>query len=466
MAMGSQYMDAEEIDSILRIQWKSLHSGSPYAEDYYYLAYLDKHKRRHNQAFAPAELRELAPTERTGSDSVSYVKLEGLGKIPFSNIRRPKPLMDVDPAPDPSKAENGEEEEPAKRLRPLEQEPLLAARIMIEDCMCLLLDVDDIDRMFMVASGYRDDEMQLRQRRALLMEGFAASLRLPDTSMLNVSKAPSTETRADTSDGVFLRLMALHKGRVMLARALRLLNPSPEAEARSSGGGPIRSPPLRLAWALLRNVRVLFTPGGLRAAPGAASRAGDDKAALEEQEIAIMTRTAAAGVQVLRYLDSTRAVCDCMAAIMSGDLIPKPKEGSAATDGAPPLLTPIERLLPLSHPRLSPGAQSPEWVADLLVAVLQRAGELGLSQMAIAAPDGLSGAEGLAWRASFDAFFQVISGHMAALTELYRHAMAQGIREAADYTRGIVPVNVIRATLPHANEAQRNNMQRYLQELG
>lgn len=37
MALGSQYMDAEEIDSILRIQWKSLHSGSPYAEDYYYL---------------------------------------------------------------------------------------------------------------------------------------------------------------------------------------------------------------------------------------------------------------------------------------------------------------------------------------------------------------------------------------------------------------------------------------------
>lgn len=37
LAFGSQYMDAEEIDSILRIQWKSLHSGSPYAEDYYYL---------------------------------------------------------------------------------------------------------------------------------------------------------------------------------------------------------------------------------------------------------------------------------------------------------------------------------------------------------------------------------------------------------------------------------------------
>ena len=34
--MGSKYMDAEEIESILRIQWKSLHSGAPYLEDYYY----------------------------------------------------------------------------------------------------------------------------------------------------------------------------------------------------------------------------------------------------------------------------------------------------------------------------------------------------------------------------------------------------------------------------------------------
>lgn len=34
---GSTYMGAEEIDTILRIQWKSLHSGHPYSEDYYYL---------------------------------------------------------------------------------------------------------------------------------------------------------------------------------------------------------------------------------------------------------------------------------------------------------------------------------------------------------------------------------------------------------------------------------------------
>lgn len=37
--------------------------------------------------------------------------------------------------------------------KPLEQEPLLAARIMIEDCMALLLDVEDIDRIFVAAGG-------------------------------------------------------------------------------------------------------------------------------------------------------------------------------------------------------------------------------------------------------------------------------------------------------------------------
>ena len=32
--------------------------------------------------------------------------------------------------------------------KPLEEEPLLAARMVIEDGLCLLLDVDDIDRLW------------------------------------------------------------------------------------------------------------------------------------------------------------------------------------------------------------------------------------------------------------------------------------------------------------------------------
>ena len=106
----------------------------------------------------------------------------------------------------------------------------------------------------------------------------------------------------------------------------------------------------------------------------AATKAGDDKTALEAQEIEVMSRTAAAGVQVLSRLESTRAVCDCMAAIMSGDLIPKPSQGAPAGSSPQPL-PPSERLLPLSPPSASPGSNQPEWVADLLVAVLQRAGQ-------------------------------------------------------------------------------------------
>lgn len=45
--------------------------------------------------FAPDVLRELAPAERAGGEPQAYAKLEGLGKVAFSNLRRPKPLMEV-----------------------------------------------------------------------------------------------------------------------------------------------------------------------------------------------------------------------------------------------------------------------------------------------------------------------------------------------------------------------------------
>ena len=93
-------------------------------------------------------MRELAPTEKLSGDQVSYVDLEGLGRVPFSNIRRPRPLMDV-PADDSEAAAGGKPD----RRRRLDQEPLLAARIMIEDCNCLVLDVQDIHRIFIAAAN-------------------------------------------------------------------------------------------------------------------------------------------------------------------------------------------------------------------------------------------------------------------------------------------------------------------------
>ena len=45
-------------------------------------------------------------------------------------------------------AEEASSSFPNQERRALEDEPLLAARMVVEDCMCLLLDVDDIDRLW------------------------------------------------------------------------------------------------------------------------------------------------------------------------------------------------------------------------------------------------------------------------------------------------------------------------------
>jgi DNA topoisomerase 2-associated protein PAT1 len=117
------------------------------------------------------------------------VQLDGLGRVPFSNIRRPKPIMDLNAGPAlPPRTDADNDDEPAPHT-PLEREPALAARIMIEDAMCLLLDVDDIDRL--LASPQKpQDTRSLQQRRTLLLHGLVQSLRLPDNPQ--VREVPST----------------------------------------------------------------------------------------------------------------------------------------------------------------------------------------------------------------------------------------------------------------------------------
>lgn len=104
---------------------------------------------------AHTAVRELAPTEKLSADQVAFVHLDGLGRVPFSNIRRPRPLLELGGGP--GVAEEGAEAGPGaparSRRRRLDQEPLLAARIMIEDCMSLILDVQDIDQIFVAAAG-------------------------------------------------------------------------------------------------------------------------------------------------------------------------------------------------------------------------------------------------------------------------------------------------------------------------
>lgn len=104
-------MDKEEIDRILSIQWSAVHTQAPYLEDFYYQAFVFKYFGGANAgSFAPEALRDidLDPGHKPGHDSVAFVQLEGLGKVAFSNIRRPRPLMEIDPDQQPQ--EDGRKE--------------------------------------------------------------------------------------------------------------------------------------------------------------------------------------------------------------------------------------------------------------------------------------------------------------------------------------------------------------------
>ncbi|GAB4820628.1 hypothetical protein N2152v2_007674 [Parachlorella kessleri] len=508
----SKYMDHEDIESILHMQWRPLHMGLPYVEDYYYQAFVYKHyNRRNRRTFAPESVRELAPTEKVAPDQVAFVRLEGLGKVPFSNIRRPRPLMDLNPPQDsqaeetdtgPGGADGAAAEggtatgaAAAPPSKPLEQEPLLAARIMIEDCMALLLDVEDIDRIFGAAGAAQlEAEGALRTRRVLLMEGFAVSLRLPESPVPSKAhRTPSSDElsaaaaepgsaggaggpsgRPEMGDGVFLRLMSLPKGKTLTARALRLVYPPAAAEgprsgsSQSLGGGgdtpkaagaagaggdqqPQGPPNLRVVWAVMRNLRALFS------GRTSAGRGGKDGFAAKD-DLAASSKLAVSAASLLRQLPHAHAVCDCLDAVLAGDL------DGAGLAGADALLMPL----------LAPGHKASDtqvpWLGSVLEALLQRAAELDLAPDTSAAAGPAEAAAGAElagrWRQEFDTLYTLVHRHTSALHEAFKAGREVGDAEGCAEVRGLVPIGLARTMLPLCRKAQQDELRAILVDIG
>lgn len=441
-------MDADEIDTILRIQWRSLTAGgggSTYVEDFYSQAVVEKRggplAAMAAARFAPPALRELARDEKTGGalnapgrgdggqggGGQAYVALEGLGKIPFSNVRRPKPLMDLGgfapssssaapaAADPPSAAANGGAGEGGQApVRPLDKEPALAARLVAEEAACLLLDVDDIDRLWAAAligggggngfpssgsrngsgSGARCDEGLLRQRRSLLMEALCRALRLPETP-----RAPRA------SDGVFLRIVALRKGRAVVGRGLRLLV-APLARRGPGAAGLKTSRPLKLVWAVLRCSADLFEADEVddEDEDQDGEEAGEGKGKKDENEnpaaAAARAVRALAAATARADLDATAAVArlaaealscletpseaaDAMAALAGGSLAERASAAAAAAGSAEGGGSPADNLLPLLSPgdggALDEAAHRRPWLGEMIVALFERAAAMGLT---------------------------------------------------------------------------------------
>ncbi|KAL5581629.1 hypothetical protein UlMin_014071 [Ulmus minor] len=398
----SKYMTSEEIESILKMQHAATHSNDPYIDDYYHQASLAKKASGSRlKHFCPSHLRELPSRSRSSGDHHSHLSADALGRLPLSSIRRPRPLLEVDP---PSTGSgDGSSEQVSER--PLEQEPMLAARITIEDGLCVLLDIDDIDRLLQFNQA-QDGGVQLRRRRQIMLEGLAASVQLVDP----LGKSSHAVGLAPKDDLVFLRLVSLPKGRKLLSRFLQLIFPGSEL-ARI------------VCMAIFRHLRFLF--GGLPAELGAAETTTN------------LAKTVSACVNGM----DLRALSACLVAVVcSSEQPPLRPLGSPAGDGA----------------------------TIILKSVLERATELLVDPHAAGSCTMPNRA---LWQASFDEFFGLLTKYCLSKYETIVQSMYSQTQpntevissEAAKAIHREMPVELLRASLPHTDEHQRKLLSDFAQ---
>jgi DNA topoisomerase 2-associated protein PAT1 len=382
----SRYMTIDEIEHISRMQHALAHGADPYIDDYYHQACLSKKSAasglRHN--FCPNLIRDPSTRTRSRDEPHAFLQVEALGRLPFSSIRRPRPLLDVDPvssSPD------------TKPVKPLDQEPMLAARITIEDGLCLVLDVDDIDRVLQF-SQVPDGGSHLIRRRHALLEEIASSLHLVDPLAPGNGTGAGTITSND--DFVFLRIVSLPKGRKLISRYLNLLH---------IGTGTSEVARV-VCMAVFRHLRFLF-----------GSMATDSS-------VAASTKTLAFSLcNCVRCMDLS-SLSACLAAVFcSGEQPPLRPIGSPAGDGA----------------------------SIALKNVLERAAELLKSSSA-----DLTVQNRALWQASFDAFFVLLTKYCTSKYDsIVQYGAGIGLEEIARAISREMPMELLRASLPHTNEAQR-----------
>ncbi|KAL1220643.1 PAT1-like protein 2 [Cardamine amara subsp. amara] len=385
----SKYMTSEEIESILKMQHSNSHSSDPYVNDYYHQARLAKKSAgsRGKPQLYPSHLKDHQSRSRSSSDQQPQVHVDALGKITLPSICRPRALLEVDDSP-PSSGQKGSEKH-------LEEEPLVAARVTIEDAFGVLIDIVDIDRTLQF-NRPQDGGAQIRRKRQILLEGLATSLQLVDP----FSKTGQKTRLTAKDDIVFLRITTLPKGRKLLTKYLQLLVPGTEI-ARV------------VCMAVFRHLRFLF--GGL------------PSDSLAAETIADLAKAVTVCVQAM----DLRALSACLAAVVcSSEQPPLRPIGSPSGDGA----------------------------SVVLVSLLERAAEVVVAVVVNPRVNNNHGNsnDGL-WRASFDEFFSLLTKYCRSK---YETIHSQNQDHTADVLEVAIkremPAELLRASLRHTNEEQRN----------
>jgi len=373
----SKYMSTEELENISRIQHAATHINDPYIDDYYHQACLARRSvdARLKHHFFPTLILDPSSRSRSKDEPHAYLKVDALGRLPFSSIRRPRPLLDVEPA--------STTEDSTLVSKSLDQEPMLAARITIEDGLSLLLDIDDIDRLLQF-SQQQDGGLQLRNRRQTLLGQLAESLQLVDPLGANKNRHLSAN-----DDLVFLRIVSLPKGQKLLSRYINLM---------VSGSDLARI----ACMAVFRHLRFVF--GNLPSDDGSAET---------------VTKLANAVAACIRGMDLS-GLSACLAAIVcSSENPPLRPLGYAAGDGA----------------------------TVIIKSVLDRATELLTEQLA---GSNYSVPNRALWQASFNAFFGLLTKYCIGKFDSLVHTM-----HTATAIRRELPIELLRASLPHTDEQQR-----------
>ncbi|XP_010440363.1 PREDICTED: protein PAT1 homolog 1 [Camelina sativa] len=388
----SKYMTSEEIESILKMQHSNSHSSDPYVNDYYHQARLAKKSagsRTKPPQLYPSHLKDHQSRSRnSSSDQQPQVHVDALGKITLPFISRPRALLEVDSPPSSGDGRSGHK----GSEKHLEDEPLVAARVTIEDAFGVLIDIVDIDRTLQF-NRPQDGGAQLKRKRQILLEGLATSLQLVDP----FSKTGQKTGLTAKDDIVFLRITTLPKGRKLLTKYLQLLVPGTEI-ARV------------VCMAVFRHLRFLF--GGL------------PSDSLAAETIANLAKAVTVCVQAM----DLRALSACLAAVVcSSEQPPLRPIGSPSGDGA----------------------------SVVLVSLLERAAEVVVVVAAVPRVSNNSN-DGL-WRASFDEFFSLLTKYCRSKYETIHgqnHDNAADVLELA--IKREMPAELLRASLRHTNEDQRN----------
>ncbi|XP_019193695.1 PREDICTED: uncharacterized protein LOC109187810 [Ipomoea nil] len=397
----SKYMTGEEIESILKMQHAATHCNDPYVDDYYHQACIAKRavESRSKLCFCPN--KEQSSKSRNSAESVPHLHVDAEGRVSFSSIRRPLPLLEVHPPGFASTDGSGEQK---TSDTPLEKEPMLAARITIEDGFHLLLEVDDIDRLLQFSQP-QDSGTQLRRKRQMLLEGMAASLQLVDP----LGKTNSSVGLNPKDDIVFLWLVSIPKGKKLISRYLKLLIP---------GGELARI----VCMAIFRHLRVLF--GGLPSEQGASETISN---------LAKVVSKSVCGMD----LNSLSA---CLVAVVcSSEQPPLRPLGSPAGDGATVILKSVldRATYLLKDPQASHSYSMPNpalWQASF---------------------DAFFGLLTKYCVSKYESIMQSIAQTQAS-TEMISPEAARAVSRE-------MPVELLRSSLPHTNENQRKLLLNFAQ---